>query len=115
MLQEYHEKHVIGAMRSDLFSDTAPDSQQLCTLEPPLPPPPDLTSVLDGLIAGTSQALQRPAPPLLVARGAAVVQRSCDVLAMFRVLHHSLEDCAAAVRHCAKSYMQFVQKHAHSD
>jgi hypothetical protein len=87
-------------MRSDLLAVAGASSGPIVNLSPTLDDPPDLTAALESLIVGTASMQLRPgrlALPLLVQRGAAVVQRSQDLLSMFRVLCHSLEDCGRLV------------------
>jgi hypothetical protein len=75
--------------------------QVVAQLVPPLQPPVDLTATLQSLVDGTA-ALQPEskgiALPLLVQRSADVVKRSSQLLGVFRLLSHSLNDCAQLVR-----------------
>jgi hypothetical protein len=98
-MQEYYMRHLIGSMRADLLPQDA--TPLLVTLSPALLPPPDFTASLQSLADGAPsmrQASHALPLPLLVARGAAAVQRSCDLLATFRMLSHALEDCGCLVR-----------------
>lgn len=61
--------------------------------------PPDIQTALLALVndphSSGSQSLH---VPLLVQRRCAAVQRSIDVLRVFRTLHHSLEEISSLVR-----------------
>ena len=98
-VQEYYMRHVTGSMRCHLLPAAA--AEPVTTLAPPLPPPADFTAALQSLVDGTASMQQqehRLPLPLLVQRGAAIVQRSRDLLAMFRTLSHTLEECGHLVR-----------------
>lgn len=65
----------------------------------PVPgPPPDIQTALLALVkdphSSSSQAMH---VPLLVQRRCAAVQRSIDVLRVFRTLHHALEETSSLV------------------
>lgn len=77
--------------------------QVVAQLVPPLQPPVDLTATLQSLVDGTATLQPEPkgiALPLLVQRGAGVVKRSSQLLGVFRLLSHSLNDCAGLVWSC---------------
>lgn len=98
VVQEYYTRHIAGSLRCDLLPATP--LQPVATLMPPLDEPSDLLATLQGLIDGSASvqvSKGRHALPLLVQRGAAVVQRSNTLLSVFRTLSHSLEDCAQLV------------------
>jgi hypothetical protein len=90
-------RHVRAASRLDLFKTWASTSQE-GFLDPELPPPADIQASLLALVDDAAAVYAHaPQLPLLVQRRSSVVQRSIDILRIFRILQHSLEESSALV------------------
>lgn len=102
-VQEYYGRHLQAASRLDLLPGSA-HMRPLAVLEPVIPPPPSIQNALHNLVAAVpiapAHAMQLP---LLVMRRAGVVQRSIDLLRIFRVLKNTTEELCSLVLSSASS------------
>lgn len=105
-LQEYYTKHLQAAFRLDKVKPWAAPIPE-ASIHPEPGPPPDIQAYLLALVSDT-HAVDPSAMhvPLLVQRRCAAVQRSIDVLRVFRTLHHALEESSSLVCVHSIDYMQ---------
>eukprot|EP00892_Ulva_mutabilis_P003696 jgi/Ulvmu1/1699/UM116_0012.1 len=88
----YYNKHLQAAARLDLLPD-ASYVPVLARLNPAMPAPASMQAALHNLVAeGPISSSHAAELPLLVKRHASVVKRSIDLLRIFRVLKHTVEE-----------------------